>query len=240
MSQTYELNPETMLVLNRSRVVGGKTSRTEIVREDLTGARQELEKRVETVIDDIEERRLAENLVARTHGAIRRVAQATLLGALAPRGEFAGLVGEFDLIARGAHDFNARARTCRVEVGVIGIEISIALGPSAVKAIAEEVQARLADIIEALRAGNVHKIEGAIRVSKNLASLAVGPVADAITFALDEARERFRELKERMKDKGGIAETGESVGRSLDLSMLASAIDMLTYRDSKATLSMVG
>lgn len=243
MSEKFVLNRENLLVLNRSRVVGGKTSRTELVREDLTGARQELEKRIETVIDDIEERRLAENLVARTHGAIRRVAQATLLGALAPRENLSTLVVEFDDIRREAQAFNASARTCRVDVHLIAIEISIALGPEAVREIADEARSRLGDIVASLRAGDAHKVEGAIRVSKNLAQLAVGPVADAISFALDEARERFRELKDRTKAKSGVAETGESVGRSLDLAMLESAIAMLEYRpasSASANLSLVG
>jgi hypothetical protein len=242
MPNTIEINPNTMLFLNRSRVVGGKTTRSETIADDLTGQRRDVEIKTEVVIDNVAERKEAEAIVGQACHAIRKATSVTPIGHLGPSEVHPVIEAELASIRADAENFNARAQTCHVEIGLIPMAISIALGPEAIRAIAEECQAKLTSVRDALKAGDKPKIVNALREAKHLHTLAVGPVADAIAFGLDEARGRFSELKARMKDQGGISETGESVGRTLDLSMLESAIAMLTYNPTAhtgGTLSLV-
>lgn len=235
MPDKIEINPETLLYLSRSRVVGGRTSKSECVKDETTGQRRDSEIHTEIVIENVAERKEAEALVNRATHAIRKVTSATLIGHLGPADVLPVVEAELDEIRAEVADFNARASTCHVEIGLIPVKIAVALGPEAIKAIASEAQQRLIAIRDSLRAGDLPKVRNTIREAKNLHTLAVGPVADGIAFALDESRERFATLKARCKDQGGVSETPESVGRTLDLTMLESAIAMLTYNPSAHT-----
>lgn len=243
MADKIELNPDTLLFLNRSRVVGGKTVQSQQVREDLEGAGKETETHTIVTIDNVAERREAEAIVAKATHAIRKATSATLLGHLGPASALDPVNAELDGLKSDAEAFNAKAESCHVEIGLIPVKIAVALGAEAIRAIAEEAQSKLIALRDALRAGNKAQIVNTLREAKNLATLAVGPVADGIAFGLDEARERFTELKSKSKDRGnGVSETPASVGKTLDLSMLESAIAMLTYDKShgdRATLSLV-
>jgi hypothetical protein len=235
MPDKIEINPETLLYLSRSRVVGGKTTRSETIADDLTGQRRDVEIKTEVVIDNVAERKGAEALVSRATHAIRKVTSATLIGHLGPADVLPVVEAELDEIRADATRFNAEASTCHVEIGLIPVKIAVALGAEAIRAIASEVQAKLSSVRDALKAGDSAKVRNTIREAKNLHTLAVGPIADAIAFGLDEARERASELKERTREHNGVSETGESVGRTLDLSMLESAIAMLTYNPATHT-----
>lgn len=233
MADKIEINPRTLLFLSRSRVVGGKTTHSETLRDDLTGQRRESEIKTEITIENVSERKTAEAIVGRATHAIRKVTSATLIGHLGPAEVLPIVESELDEIRADASRFNADAKTCHVEIGLIPVKIAVALGAEAIRAIAEESQAKLISVRDALKAGDRSKVRNTIREAKNLHTLAVGPVADAIAFAVDEARERARELADRCKDQGnGVSEAPESVGRTLDLTMLENAIAMLTYNPS--------
>lgn len=239
---TIELNPDTLLFLNRSRVVGGRTTESRQVRDDSIGeAGREVETQTIVTIDNVPERREAEALVARAVHAIRKATSATLIGHLGPASNLDHVNAELSEIRSEAERFNSGAQSCHVEIGLIPVKIAVALGAEAIRAIAEESQGKLIALRDALRAGDVRQITNTLREAKNLATLAVGPVADGISFGIDEARERFMELKRRIKGDGTMSETPASVGKSLDLSMLESAIGMLTYNPNagKSTLSLV-
>lgn len=238
---TIELNPDTLLFLNRSRVVGGRTTESRQVRDDSIGeAGRETETQTIVTVDNVPERREAEALVARAVHAIRKATSATLIGHLGPASNLDHVNAEMEELRAEAERFNSSAQSCHVEIGLIPVKIAVALGAEAIRAIAEESQGKLIALRDALRAGDKAKITNTLREAKNLATLAVGPVADGIEFGLSEARERFMELKRRAKGDGAMAETPASIGKSLDLSMLESAIAMLTYNPSRATLSLVG
>lgn len=233
MADKIEINPETYLFLSRSRVVGGKTTRSETIADDLTGQRRDVEIKTEVVIDNVAERKGAEAIVSKAVHAIRKATSATPIGHLGPKAVLPVIQGELDEIKIEADTFNASASTCHVEIGLIPMMISVALGPEAIRAIAEECQAKLISVRDALKAGDSAKVRNTIREAKNLHTLAVGPVADAIAFAMDEARDRAHELKARLD--ADVHADRATVGASLDLAMLESAIAMLTYNPTTHT-----
>lgn len=230
--QPIQLHPDLTLVISQSRVVGGKETHREKLRDEMRGQTHEVEHNVQVKIANKEERDRAEKLVEIAKHAIRKHATNTRIGSLASR-EKTGLIRqELEEIRARAIAFNATAETCHVLIGMIPIEIAVAIGPEAARALADQIREELTLYRDALRAGDETGARNAKHRTKNLDALAVGIQADAIRLALDEGRERYNELFRRggfAKGSGDGHEDPASVGRSFDLGMLEIAIQHFSY-----------
>jgi hypothetical protein len=140
------------------------------------------------------------------------------------KGNLPSLVSKLETIGERVAEFNRVAHTCRVELSVIPVEISVTLGSEAAKAIARHVREELESLRESFRAGDASKIRAWQLRADRLAECGVGPLADVIVYAIDRARSALTELKGAI----GRGESPESAGRSLDLGELDNAIDCWT------------
>lgn len=223
--KSLAVNPDTVLLIPTSRVVGGRETRSQTIRNDQSGNRIETERNVTTIVSDIKERKRAEAIVASAVHVIRRSSTHTMIGYLAPKSALDSIMVALDSVKGEAIDFNGEALTCRVEIGALPIEISIAMGPECARALADHVRSEIEALANTLRAGDANATRAILLRTKNLGSLAVGPQAEAITFAIQEGADRLRALKDAIKR----GETPESAGRALDLGMIESAQGMFTY-----------
>jgi len=236
MADQLTIHPETTLVVDRCRVIGGKESTTEGIRDERIGEARETERKTIVRIEDVEERETAERISALAKGIIRRYTTSTLIGSLAPRDRVAELERELGPVHAQASAFNGRAHYSRVEVGILPIPIAVALDAECARALADHVRVSLEKLRDLLRSGELSGARNLLRPYGigNIDQLAVGVQADSIRFALEEARERLSELARKVKGDGAIAETPESIGRGLDLTMIESAIGMFTYGNAPA------
>lgn len=226
MPQEFQIHPDTTLMVDRSRIVGGKITTREIIRDHANGEGRTTETKVLVQIADEAERAKAENIRSRAYTAIRQRTTYTIIGHLAPRDRVSEIMRVLSEISEEASAFNAIARTCQVEIGLLPIDIAVSLGPEAVRAIADHVRTELEAMRNQLRAGDAKGAQNTLIRTRNLQDLAVGVQADSIRFAVEEAGDRLSELKKRIK----ASESTESAGRSLDLAMIESGIDLFTYR----------
>lgn len=241
-----ELNPKTVLLIPLSRVRGGKTTKRTKLDEGPTGANGEgvfKETKVKVTIENVDERATAEKLVAQAAHVIRRASVCTLIGYLTPQERIAEIDADLAEVRARANVFNANAETCQITIGCMPVEISVALGPEAARALADHVREELTRLRDQLRAGDAPGARATLLRSKNLHTLSVGVQADSIRFAIQEGNDRLADLKDALKDKGGISESPESAGKALDLSMIEAGIGMFTYegqQDSAPKLALVG
>jgi len=80
MADQLTIHPETTLVVDRCRVIGGKESTTEGIRDERIGEARETERKTIVRIEDVEERETAERISALAKGIIRRYTTSTLIG----------------------------------------------------------------------------------------------------------------------------------------------------------------
>ena len=223
-----QLNPKTNLYVSTSRVIGGKTTQTTRLGAGVTGEQGEgafTERKVKVTIDNVDERTTAEKLVASAAHLIRKASVATMLGYLGPREKLPQIEADFAELRKRADTFNGWATTCRVQITFLSVEISVALGPEAARALADHVRDELTTLRAQLRAGDDSGTRATLLRAKNLSTLSVGAMAQAIAFAIDEGREALKTLRERVKAN----ETPESAGKALDLSMIEAGIANFTY-----------
>jgi len=235
-----KLNPKTTLLINLSRVRGGKTTQRTRLSEGETGPNAEgyfKEAKIKVTVENVEERATAEKLVAQGAHCLRRASVATILGQLAPTERLPEIESDLALVRERAEKFNRSADTCQVTIGYMPIEISVALGPEAARALADHVRDELTTLRDQLRSGNLTGARATLIRAKNLDTLAVGIQADAIRFAIEEGNSRLADLREKTRGSDGVSEAPESAGRSLDLSMLEAGIGMVTYEGQQATKS---
>lgn len=229
MGDRLEVNPKTTLIVDLSRVIGGKETVSTKVRDERDGATSEVEREVVVTIADVEERAHGEKLRAQAAHVIKRSSVSTVIGALADSDRVPEIQSAMDEVMARVEEFNANAKTCKVSVGFLPLPISVALGPEAARALADHVRGELVDLRDNLKGGATSKVRAALLRVKNLGALAVGMQRDAITFALEQANSAYQVLRTDTKDKGGLAETPESVGRTLDVSSIENAIQLFTY-----------
>lgn len=225
-----EIHPSTFLIDPECAAVGGKESHRELIRDERQGPARETEARVEIRVEDMEEREAAEKIARKGFDVIRKHTVKARVGMLCPAERIPVLEAEIALVREEADRFNASARTCSVEIGFSRWELVVSLGSEAAQKLATHIQTQLADLHTALRTGDARAARNLLLPAQigNLDSLAVGIVAESIRFAIEEGRDRLAELSARSKGKGkAIVETPESIGRSLDLSMIESAIGMV-------------
>lgn len=243
-----QLNPKTNLYVSTSRVIGGKTTQSTRLDAGVAGPNKEgafTERKVKVTIDNVDERTTAEKLVATAAHLIRKASVATMLGYLGPREKLPQIEADFAELRKRADTFNAWATTCRVQITFLSVEISVALGPEAARALADHVRDELTMLRAQLRAGEADAARATLLRSKNLATLSVGAMAQAIDFAIQEGKDALSTLRERIKAN----ETPESAGKALDLTMIEAGIANFTYEGqpegqnagaSPSHLSLVG
>lgn len=244
-----ELNPKTTLLIPLSRVRGGKKTQRTKLDAGATGPNGEgafVTTKIKVTIANVDERTTAEKLVAQATHVIRRASNFTLIGYLTPIERLPEIEADLAEVRARAETFNANAETCQVSIGCMPVEISVALGPEAARALADHVREELTRLRDQLRAGEVTSARATLLRSKNLHTLSVGVQADSIRFAIEEGNDRLSDLRKALKDKGGISESPESAGKGLDLSMIEAGIGMFTYEgqtdasSSPVKLSLVG
>jgi hypothetical protein len=231
-AKTIAVNPGVVLVTSLSRVQGGRTTTRRKIREDPEGNALETEANVTVRIENVTERANAEALVQEATHIIRKNSTHTVIGYLTDEGRIQAMNQAFHALKGKASDFNASAITCHVEIGFLPIAIATALGAEAARALADHVRGELETLRDSLKAGDHKKARAILLPTRagNLKQLATGPQADAIEFALEEGREALKTIKDRIKEgSGGVSETPESVGKSLDLPSIENAIEMFRY-----------
>lgn len=230
MANEFAIHPETTLLVHEIRVIGGKHVERELISDEIEGRKRATEAKITVTIENTEERAMAETLRARIHGIIRRYTSNTIIGQLCPRQRVAEVKREIEERAMAdVRAFNLEATTCRIDVNLLPIEISIALGPEAVRHIADHVRRKLEDIRDTLRSGDAKGAQSKLIDIKRLHELATGVQSESIHFAIEEATNRVIELKRAIKGSKSGSESPESAGRSLNLEMIESAIGMFTY-----------
>lgn len=229
MPQGLEVNPSTTLIVDLSRVIGGRQTISVKVRDEREGVTSEVQRDVTTIIEDVNERAHAEKLRAQAAHVIKRASVHTVIGELANADRVPEITSAMEVISERVAEFNSKAKTCKVTVGFLPLPISVALGPEAARALADHVREELQDVKAHLQAGETTKVRADLHRIKNLGGLAVGMQRDAITFALENVNACYQVLKTDTKDKGGLSETSESVGRTLDVSSIDNAIQLFTY-----------
>lgn len=240
-----ELNPKTVLLIPLSRIRGGKRTQRTKVDAGAVGAKGEgafVETKVKVTIENVEERETAEALLKQAVHVIRRASTLTLIGYLTPQERLPEIEADLNELRERVALFNANAKTCQISIGCMPIEISVALGPEAARALADHVREELTRLRDQLRAGDATGARNTLLRTKNLHTLSVGVQADSIRFAIQEGHERLSDLKRAIKGSGGVSEAPESAGRSLDLGMIESGIEMFIYaeQESSPKFSLVG
>lgn len=233
------INPGTILLTPASRVEGGKVRRTQKVAQNATngGAGEAIEYKVEVEVADLEERKNAENLVARGMQIVRRHSTHTLIGYLAAPDVLPEVIGEYSKLRLAADQFNASAKFSHVSISFAPFEIGtqLASNEECAKALADHVRGELTEMRTKLLAGDVVGTRNVLLRCKRMHTLSVGTQADAIKFAIEEGAGALKILGAAIKR----SETPESAGRALAgdpakgvrslLAMLDSAIETFTY-----------
>jgi len=242
-SSDLNVNPESIMVVPLSKVVGGKETRRKVVGSDsspvydtngLSGTRHTTEANVVTIIHNVEERKKAEALVAEALHAIRKASSyvGPLKGYLTTKTKISDMWKDLDEVKERAASFNFNATTCHVVIQALPLDISVAIGPEAARAIADFIREELEQYRQALLSGDQIKSRAQRLRSKNLHTLAVGVQSQCISFALEAGDSAFEALNAALKRN----ESPESAGRTLDLAMIQSAIDMFSYEGQKPTV----
>lgn len=118
-----------------------------------------------------------------------------------------------------AAEFNASARTTRVEVFVLRGRIA-STDEEAAEAIAAEVRRLLDDMEEACKAANVDAIRKAANKARNLGVMLEGDMGEQVTEAIKAARSVARQVVKRVEKAG---EDAESVLKDLSLKPIETA-----------------
>lgn len=216
------LPEDSILMIPHCRVTGGKRTSAIKVREDEEGNRLETEKQVTTTIDDVEERKRAEALASEGVYQVRRLSHSTPIGYVTRREILPQIDQGLDALRARVATFNGGSQFCKVSVGYLAIPLSIDLGPSVARALAEHVRDALERVRGAVQAGGAG-LPAAMLGAKNADQLATGMLREAIAMALDQAREAGREISAQVKR--GVSPA--SAGALADVSLIDAAIGML-------------
>ena len=192
MPAQIHLDPKSLLVIPHVRVRGGRRSTTRVIdRTDDNGA-VKLTRETVVQIDNAEERKKAEDYAMRARNVARQFAAYTPLGyiaAVAARDQITAKVQELKV---ECDTLNLSMATCRVDVEVLLIEVALHLNDQAMRAITDHVREELVTLQTAIKAGATDARNVFNRV-RNTASIATGVQADAIKYALDEAKQAIKQ-----------------------------------------------
>ncbi len=230
-----DVNPNSTLLVPLFRVRGGKETHREQISDEVIGQARETEAKVHVRIDCEEEYTTATAIASKARDAMRSKCVHTEIGYLADKGQLQQIADDVGEVKEMARRFNASSQTCQVEISFLALDIAVALGPDAARALADHVRSELSALRDALRAGEASKARAVILRSKNLSALAVGIQADAIRFAVEEGIAMLRKLKDAIK----ASESPESAGRHLpDMDFLESGIATFSYSNASPEIEM--
>lgn len=110
----------------------------------------------------------------------------------------------------------------RAHISLIPAEINLA-HEAAAREVAHTIQTTLQDLLDVIQAGDIGRpFERVMLRAKNLDKLAVGICAESIKFAIEEAKDAKKAIREKLK----LGQTPESAAKAADTDMLQAAIDM--------------
>lgn len=223
------INPGTILLCQESKVIGGKRRITKMKSQSAInagdGQRTEFDVKIE--VENVEERREAENLIQRAVQAIRAHSTLTSIGYLCDAEGLTEVVKKFSEIKLAADTFNKNSGHSKAHISFIPIEIggTLSTNEECAKALADHVRGELEGLYDSLRAGDAKRAKNILLGCRRMHVLSVGTQADAIKFAIEDSAKGLKILNRRITD----GETPESAGRALKLPMVESAIETFTY-----------
>jgi len=159
---------------------------------------------------------------------LRKYCADTSLGYVANDAEtLAKVKEEIAVLQKRAEEVNQEAASVgcarRAYVAIVPIEITLATEDAA-REVARTIQGELDTLHALLRAGEVGgKLSNHLRLKiNNLPNLTVGICAEAIMFAIDEAKVARKEIRAKIK----AGQTPESAGAQQELPMIEAAAAM--------------
>lgn len=211
MPEPRTLRPGLLVGL-KSSLDGGVTYRKKPLDRyvDDTGAEVVIWDTVRVTVDPVEH---AEGIKVRTaaRGRILRVVQLTDFGYMCPESERERLNDEIKRAREIAAEFNARAKTTRINIRVMVGRIA-ADDVQAVEAITEQVRKLLADMQAGLQRFDVSEIRKAANEAQQLGEMLTDDARGKLQVAIDAARKSARR----------IVKAGETAAREIDRQALAS------------------
>lgn len=194
-------------------------------------------------IDNVEFCAAIDAVVKKVDYVLRKNCARTAMGWFADDHALQKVKAEVAEIEREAHELNTNAAkkaksARRAKINVVPLKLDLAK-PEAVREIAGTIREVLAELRDALRAGDVASLHKLRIRSKNLDRLAVGFQSDAIKFALERVPNAANEIREAIKnatraakndgeDKDKIAEVAEAAakkaGAKIDIESIEAAL----------------
>lgn len=192
------LRPGLLLSLKTSIKGGVMYDRQEIEAEHLT-EQGEKRARWETTktIEDPVEHELAVKVRGKCRSVITALCVQSEFGLLCPVTKEGELDGAVDAARKLAGEFNAQAKTCRVEVYCLSGRIAPD-DVEAARAIASEVRALLKSMENGIKSGSVEEIREAARKAKGVGQMLSGDVQAKVNDAVKQARIAASEIARRV------------------------------------------
>lgn len=181
------INPAMILVIPAVKVVGGKRTQSKTLKENANGAHVSVTKQTVIEFDNREERKKAEDFAQRARNMARSLATYTPLGYLVDANARPQLEEKVRNVKQEADKLNQSLTTCRVEVGVALLDMSVAVTPAVAQLITDHIRDELQTLKTAIGGGADDSRTIFNRV-RNIGTLATGVQADAIKYALEEAK----------------------------------------------------
>lgn len=195
---------------------GGVSYKRVSTEETRDGERLDAEMLTHKTVDNVDLVKESKTVIARCYYLLEKHCSRTPLGYFADDAQLDGLESEINEMREAARVFNrlakalGSARRVTVEIFPVAIDLN---NSKIVTRIARSIGERLGELRDALKSGQRKAIEKAIDDCGNLDKLATGIQADAISMALESARDAKSELLDRIREAGVGADDLAALGK---------------------------
>ena len=226
-----------ILAIVRHSIKGGVEHQKTILEEAHETASGKTRERYEMIVtvDDPAERKLATEAAGKARAQISKLCAQTEFGLLCPLSREPELEAGVRVAEQIIADFNARASTCRISFYALPARIAKdeREAQQAARAIGEDLQRLVADMLGAIRAATKPEeiraaAAQAAKTARQLANMIDAGTLGKVDAAVKAAREAATDLAARIREDGAAAAgvVGEIQARSIKMLEGVSFLDM--------------
>jgi hypothetical protein len=223
-----QIAPGIHSVTIHCRVVGGKTTKSVIddSLSELSGDTSKVVKQVTVVVDNVKERKRADDFAARARNDARGFGQMTVLGYLIRADDVEKFRERVKERKAEAQALTEELVTCKVDYEAVADKIVIDPSPETVALVQRLIREDIENLGRCLTEGNL-EARNVYNKIRNVAVLACGIQADAINYALTEAKEHIQALVKADREGKPLPKVGH-------LPALGNAVDLFSPSDPSA------